>query len=419
METLIEQAFTHVDNSQLVDHVKSGHFDLTDPSGALILPSLWETVVQAGWTVTMQMWPSPKIIEVPTQVPPPGRPPPPPSKPVPPAVPMAPPVVIEPRSRTARRERVVVEPRDRHSHRETESVTESMSTDEDSDQSNRKSTYQDVLTESFIRHGQQFEETWEAVMARSRVKAQKTILKMWLSESEAELRELDPSPSREQSPRGHDQKATDTSGDMLEGDILEGGNNERNVPGRENQTSKELPRSDYVQSTGQKQPIPLAMGYVRGPNFCQSCQSPLLLTKSDQQTPAVKDMGSLTPLGDEREHILPQHIPPHSALEQRIETLEDLIKRQEAVRQARLEKAKSVQNEERLSRLEKAIAQTGVQTPPLTPTMSEPSPILPTDSVLRPPAPSRSGSGPASNGSRSSFRKRLFGRSISYSAGAA
>jgi hypothetical protein len=413
METLIEQAFAHVDNGKLVDHVKRGHFDLTDPSGALILPSLWETVVKPDWTVTMHMWPSPKSAEVPTQVTPTVRQPP-PSKPVPPAVPMAPSIVIEPRSRTARRERVVVEPRDRHSHRETDSVIESISTDEDSDHSNRKSTYQDVLTESFIRHGQQFEETWEAVMARSRVKAQKTILEMWLSESEAELRELDPSPSREQSTRGHGQKATDTSGDMLEG-----GSNERNVPGRVNDASKELPRPDYIHSTVPKQPIPLAMSYVRDSNLCQSCQSPLLLTKLDQPTPVVKPLGSLTPLGDEREHISPQHILPDHALEQRIETLEDLIKRQEAVRQARLDKAKSVQNEERLSRLEKAIAQTGVQTPPLTPTMSEPSPILPTDPVPRPPAPSTSGSGPASNGSRSSFRKRFFGRSISSAAGAA
>ena len=71
-----------------------------------------------------------------------------------------------------------------------------MSTDDDSDDSNLKSSFQEMLTESFGRHGQQFEETWEAVMAKSRVKAQKTILEMWLSASDAELRKLETSTSR-------------------------------------------------------------------------------------------------------------------------------------------------------------------------------------------------------------------------------
>jgi hypothetical protein len=413
METLIEQAFAHVDNRKLVDLVKRGHFDLTDPSGSLILPSLWETVVQPDWTVTMHMWPSPKNVEVPIQVSPPQSPSL-SSKSVPPPAPMAPSVIFESRSRTTRRERVAVEPRGRASHRETDSVTESMSTDEDSDHSNRKSTYQDVLTGSFTRHGQQFEETSEAVMARSRVKAQKTILEMWLGESEAELRELEPSPSRAQSTRRHSQNATSPPADMLEG-----GNSERSVPGRENQASKELPRPEDARSSGQRQLLPPATSHVGDPELCQSCQSPLLLTKSDQQTPVVNQTGSFRSLGEEIEHVSPHHVPPRSSLEQRLETLEDLIKRQEGGQRARLDKAKSVENEERLSRLGKAMAQNGVRTPPMTPTMSGYSPMSPTEPIPSRPTPSRSASGLASNGSRSSFRKRLFGRSASSSAAVA
>jgi hypothetical protein len=410
MEILIEQAFAHID--VVGDHVKSGHYDLFDPSGGLILPSLWETIIQPDWTVTMHMWPSPKVVEGPTQMHP--LTPPLPSKPAAPAVPMAPSVVFEPRSRTTRRERVLVEPRSQTSRRETDSITDFMSTDEDSDDINRKSTYQEMLTESFMKHGQQFEETWEAVMARSRVKAQKTILEMWLGESEAELRKLNPSPSRDQRIRGLDQKASVTSED-----ISEDKTNSGDVPGRENRESKELPRPAYGHSSGQEQPLSPATSLFRASSLCESCQSPFLLTKSDQQTPTINKMGSFMSLAGEIEHISQQHVPPEKILEQRIGMLEDLIKNQEVDRQARLDKAKSVENEQRLSCLEKAMVQPGVQTLLLTPAMSETSPMSTTNSMPSRPALSRSGNGTTSYNSRSSFRKRLFGRSTSSSAAAA
>lgn len=405
MEALIEQAFTHVENSELVNHVKRGHFDLIDLSGALVLPSLWETVVQPDWTVTMHMWPWPESSEIPAHSPPPPEPRITPSKQVPPATPNPPSSVFESSSRTVRSDR------DRPSNRETDSVTESMSTDEDSDHSNRKSTYQDVLTESFIRHGQQFEETWEAVMARSRVKAQKTILEMWLSESEAELRELDPSPSRKQSTQELHQNATETSLDLVHAGSTEG-----TAPGRETQTSKELSHSADTRSTGQRQQTFPAISHVGSPTLCRNCQSPLSPTKSQQQTAALYQAGSYRSLSEEIDPISPQHLPSQSALRQRIETLEDLLKRQDADRQTRLARAKSIENEQRLSRLEKAIIQNDVQTPPLAPTALEPSAVLPTEPIHPRSTLSRLGSGPASNGSRPSFRRKIFGRSSSSSA---
>ena len=120
-----------------------------------------------------------------------------------------------------------------------------MSTDDDSDDSNLKSSFQNMLTESFGRHGQQFEETCEAVMAKSRVKAQKTILEMWLSASEAELRKLETPPFREQRTRELNQKTP-----VIPIEIPEGSANCDNIQDGEIQTLKGLLRSDYTRSSG-------------------------------------------------------------------------------------------------------------------------------------------------------------------------
>ncbi|KAF4965697.1 hypothetical protein FSARC_6537 [Fusarium sarcochroum] len=55
MEDLIKQAFEQVDI--LGPHVIEGHYDLIGPSGEIILPSVWERVIQPGWAITMTMWP--------------------------------------------------------------------------------------------------------------------------------------------------------------------------------------------------------------------------------------------------------------------------------------------------------------------------------------------------------------------------
>jgi hypothetical protein len=64
VEELIRQAFVHVD--VIGPHVADGHYDLVGPNGEIILPRAWETIIQPGWSITMQMWPIP------------GPPPPPP-----------------------------------------------------------------------------------------------------------------------------------------------------------------------------------------------------------------------------------------------------------------------------------------------------------------------------------------------------
>lgn len=55
MEELIKQAFMQVD--VLGPHVQEGHYDLIGPNGEIILPSVWEKVIEPDWAITMTMWP--------------------------------------------------------------------------------------------------------------------------------------------------------------------------------------------------------------------------------------------------------------------------------------------------------------------------------------------------------------------------
>ncbi|RPA77274.1 hypothetical protein BJ508DRAFT_192413, partial [Ascobolus immersus RN42] len=44
METLIKQAFRHVEI--LGPHVEAGHYDLIGPNGDIILPAIWDSVIE-------------------------------------------------------------------------------------------------------------------------------------------------------------------------------------------------------------------------------------------------------------------------------------------------------------------------------------------------------------------------------------
>lgn len=57
MEELIKQAFLHIE--VIGPHVAEGHYDLVGPSGEIILPQVWEEVIEPGWSITMHMWPIP------------------------------------------------------------------------------------------------------------------------------------------------------------------------------------------------------------------------------------------------------------------------------------------------------------------------------------------------------------------------
>jgi hypothetical protein len=58
MEELIRQAFVHVED--IGPHVLDGHYDLFGPNGDILLPQVWERMIEPDWVVTMQMWPMPE-----------------------------------------------------------------------------------------------------------------------------------------------------------------------------------------------------------------------------------------------------------------------------------------------------------------------------------------------------------------------
>lgn len=58
MEELIRQAFMHVE--VIGPHVADGHYDLVGPNGEIILPQVWETMIEPDWAITMHMWPIPE-----------------------------------------------------------------------------------------------------------------------------------------------------------------------------------------------------------------------------------------------------------------------------------------------------------------------------------------------------------------------
>ena len=57
MEDLIKQAFLNV--GIIGAQVQQGQYDLIGPPG-IILPAVWEKVVQPDWAITMTMWPTQK-----------------------------------------------------------------------------------------------------------------------------------------------------------------------------------------------------------------------------------------------------------------------------------------------------------------------------------------------------------------------
>jgi hypothetical protein len=79
MEELIKQAFLHVD--VIGPHVHEGHYDLVGPDGEIILPQVWETMIQPDWAITMHMWPMPEPPPPPPEPPKEAFPPPPPPPP--------------------------------------------------------------------------------------------------------------------------------------------------------------------------------------------------------------------------------------------------------------------------------------------------------------------------------------------------
>jgi len=73
MEELIKQAFLHVD--VIGPHVQAGHYDLLGPDGEIILPQIWDRVIEPDQAITMVMWPMDRMDRPPLGIPRAGGPP--------------------------------------------------------------------------------------------------------------------------------------------------------------------------------------------------------------------------------------------------------------------------------------------------------------------------------------------------------
>ncbi|KAM9880162.1 kinetoplast-associated protein kap-like protein [Verticillium dahliae] len=62
MQDLIKQAFQHVD--VIGQQVQDGHYDLIGPNGDIILPQVWDKVLEPDWTIEMRMWPESKSAQM-------------------------------------------------------------------------------------------------------------------------------------------------------------------------------------------------------------------------------------------------------------------------------------------------------------------------------------------------------------------
>ncbi len=58
MEELVKQAFLHVD--VIRPYVEKGHYDLVGPNEEIILPQVWESIIEPGWEIAMHMWSMPE-----------------------------------------------------------------------------------------------------------------------------------------------------------------------------------------------------------------------------------------------------------------------------------------------------------------------------------------------------------------------
>jgi hypothetical protein len=57
VEELIRQASDHIE--AIGPFVQEGRYDLVGPDGEIILPQVWEMMIQPGWAIAMYMWPLP------------------------------------------------------------------------------------------------------------------------------------------------------------------------------------------------------------------------------------------------------------------------------------------------------------------------------------------------------------------------
>ena len=54
MESLIKRSFSHVESME--SKIFKGRYDILSPTGEIILPEIWDSVVKPGWVVELRFW---------------------------------------------------------------------------------------------------------------------------------------------------------------------------------------------------------------------------------------------------------------------------------------------------------------------------------------------------------------------------
>ena len=54
MENLIKRSFSHIET--LNTQIFRGSYDILSPTGEIILPEIWDTVIKPGWVVELRFW---------------------------------------------------------------------------------------------------------------------------------------------------------------------------------------------------------------------------------------------------------------------------------------------------------------------------------------------------------------------------
>ena len=62
MENLIKRSFSYIES--LNSKISSGSYDILSPTGEIILPEIWESVIKPGWLVELRMWNTREAAEV-------------------------------------------------------------------------------------------------------------------------------------------------------------------------------------------------------------------------------------------------------------------------------------------------------------------------------------------------------------------
>ncbi len=469
MQTLVRQSFLHVEI--LGPYVADGLYDLLDSEGTIILPQVWDSVIEPGQTVGMQLWPisdqdnpgkePTSTAFVPsttpqadswafkfldgniTPIPSTGQ-----RKPSksnypsesaflhPPEAPRPPPAITE-EEWEAHSTPIGKRSKDRSGTLDTSGKSSSDENIEseyagDSEDDIAESpvfSWQDALQKSSEKHAEEFQRTWDTITEASKAEAEREILRKWLKGS---------SGSKDQDEK--DYQIQTQAKDLIERPK----NNDRpatqqlwrqlpvSVPGSTSTNASVLqaPRSLLTLDNRSKSKHDVANALETSSlnaaqsSLCSECQSPLPRVKQAEATP--QDIGSpQAPQSSTDEPItaqgpLPQLVdntspPPdiNRSVGERLDLLEKMLQQQGNVR----EQAKG---EEHLAQLEKTVSQPGNDHAPvpalMTPPITEPA-LSQSYTPSTAKAPSNNGTGSTTKGkissARSSFRARLFGRAKS------